>query len=120
MRIDNQLPGGNVIVQQIDGHNALLKRELRDTAGNWFYWKFRAEFDEPDTGFRQSGHLADHSFVATAGNSDTNHLTKPYYLRGSQIRFAPGPSIRGEEICSSDRPKTAGANHLPIIPHEPN
>ena len=47
MKIDNQLPGGNVIVEKIDGHNAVLKRELRDTAGNWFYWKFRAEFDEP-------------------------------------------------------------------------
>ena len=47
MRIDNQLPGGNIIVEKIDGHNAVLKRELRDTAGNWFYWKFRAEFDEP-------------------------------------------------------------------------
>ena len=46
MRIDNNLPGGNIQVELIEGHKAFLRREMRGTAGDWFYWKFRVAFDE--------------------------------------------------------------------------
>ena len=85
MRIDNQLPGGNVIVQQIDGHNALLKRELRDTAGNWFYWKFRAEFDEP----------GDYAFTFLEGASVGN--------RGAAISTDHGKSWTWGGVSEEDK-----------------
>ena len=44
IQIDAQLPGGNIIVKAIDGNQVLLNREMRDTKGNWIYWKFRAVF----------------------------------------------------------------------------
>ena len=45
MIIDSSLPGGNIVVKQIDGCNVTLSRELRDTTYHWIYWKFRAVFD---------------------------------------------------------------------------
>ena len=44
IQIDAQIPGGNIIVKSIDGHQVLLNRELRDTKGNWIYWKCRVVF----------------------------------------------------------------------------
>ena len=46
IRIDTQIPGGNVIVQTIDHNKITLKKDLRNTAGDWFYWMFKAEFFE--------------------------------------------------------------------------
>ena len=44
IQIDAQIPGGNIIVKAIDDSQVLLNREMRDTKGNWIYWKFRAVF----------------------------------------------------------------------------
>ena len=42
MKIDTDIPGGNVLVLSSDEREALLKKDLRDTEGDWFYWCFRA------------------------------------------------------------------------------
>ncbi|MDP6634142.1 MAG: peptidase M14 [Phycisphaerae bacterium] len=39
--IDADYPGGNIIVERIDGDVVYLRQDLRDTAGWWFYWSFR-------------------------------------------------------------------------------
>jgi hypothetical protein len=39
--IDADFPGGNIVVDRIDGDVVELHQELRDTEGNWFYWYFR-------------------------------------------------------------------------------
>jgi len=41
LSIDANLPGGNIIVEKIDGNDIYLTQDLRDTEGWWFYWKFR-------------------------------------------------------------------------------
>ena len=42
VKIDGDIPGGNIVVDAIDGDPAvLLHQDLRDTAGDWFYWHFR-------------------------------------------------------------------------------
>lgn len=46
MLIDQNLPGGNVVVKGRAGASVTLGREMRDTVGPWFYWKFRAVFDD--------------------------------------------------------------------------
>jgi hypothetical protein len=40
-QVDADFPGGNIIVDKIDGDNVHLHQDLRDTAGDWFYWHFR-------------------------------------------------------------------------------
>jgi len=39
--IDADFPGGNVIVDRVDGDVVHLRPDLRDTEGWWFYWSFR-------------------------------------------------------------------------------
>jgi len=39
--IDAHYPGGNIIVDRIDGDTIHLRPDLRDTEGWWFYWNFR-------------------------------------------------------------------------------
>jgi hypothetical protein len=39
--IDADYPGGNILVEKIDGDIVELQQDLRDTEGWWFYWNFR-------------------------------------------------------------------------------
>lgn len=41
IRVDADFPGGNIVVDSIVGDTVTLHQDLRDTAGNWFYWHFR-------------------------------------------------------------------------------
>jgi len=41
IRVDADFPGGNIVVDSIAGDTVTLHQDLRDTAGNWFYWCFR-------------------------------------------------------------------------------
>ncbi len=38
--IDADYPGGNIVVERIDGDTVQLRPDLRDTQGWWFYWNF--------------------------------------------------------------------------------
>ena len=42
MQIDCDFPGGNIIVDEIDGDVVRVHQDLRDTDRDWFYWCFRA------------------------------------------------------------------------------
>ena len=39
--IDSDFPGGNIVVDSVDGDLISLHQELRDTTVDWFYWYFR-------------------------------------------------------------------------------
>ena len=39
--VDTAIPGGNGIVEKVEGDTVLLRQDLRDTAGDWFYWHVR-------------------------------------------------------------------------------
>ncbi len=41
MKIDANLPGGNIVVERIEGDEAWVHQDLRTTQGSWFYWYFR-------------------------------------------------------------------------------
>ena len=41
LEIDAAFPGGNILVDRIEGDAVHLRQDLRDTAGDWFYWAFR-------------------------------------------------------------------------------
>ncbi len=41
LRIDADFPGGNIIVDRMNGDRVLLRQDLRDTPRWWFYWCFR-------------------------------------------------------------------------------
>ncbi|MGE5296371.1 MAG: M14 family zinc carboxypeptidase, partial [Solirubrobacterales bacterium] len=39
--VDANYPGGNIVVERIEGDTVQLRPDLRDTDGWWFYWSFR-------------------------------------------------------------------------------
>lgn len=41
--VDAELPAGNIVVEEIAGDAVRLRPDLRDTAGDWFYWAFRVK-----------------------------------------------------------------------------
>ncbi len=41
LNVDADFPGGNIIVDKIEGDTVSLRQDLRDTNGQWFYWQFR-------------------------------------------------------------------------------
>ena len=40
LNIDAHFPGGNIVVESIDGDVVDLHQDLRDTTTDWFYWCF--------------------------------------------------------------------------------
>lgn len=41
LRVDADIPGGNIVVDKIGAADIHVHQDLRDTAGDWFYWHFR-------------------------------------------------------------------------------
>jgi len=41
LSVDADFPGGNVVLERIDGDSVLVHQDLRDTTEWWFYWHFR-------------------------------------------------------------------------------
>lgn len=41
LRVTGDFPGGNILVDKIEGDTVWLRQDLRDTKGYWFYWNFR-------------------------------------------------------------------------------
>lgn len=39
--IDCDFPGGNIVLEKIEGDTVFLHQDLRDTTTDWFYWYFR-------------------------------------------------------------------------------
>lgn len=41
--VDAAFPGGNIVVDKVEGDEVALHQDLRDTEGDWFYWHFRVQ-----------------------------------------------------------------------------
>ncbi len=41
VQVDCDFPGGNILVDRLEGDEVFLKQDSRDTKGFWFYWSFR-------------------------------------------------------------------------------
>lgn len=78
LQVDADIPGGNIVVDRIEGDNIHLHQDLRDTAGDWFYWHFRVR--------------------GAAGRTLTFHFSKdhrnPIGVRGPAISTDGGKSWR--------------------------
>src|SRR5262245_26439423 len=75
-QVDADFPGGNIVVERIDGDNVYLHPDLRDTAGDWFYWYFRVR--------------------GASGRTLTFHFTKgnPLGVRGPAVSTDGGQNWR--------------------------
>ena len=41
--VEADYPGGNMIVDKIDGNEVFLHQDMRDSDGVWFYWSWRSD-----------------------------------------------------------------------------
>jgi len=41
IQVDCSFPGGNILLDSIEGDTVTVHQDLRDTQGDWFYWYFR-------------------------------------------------------------------------------
>ena len=41
LSVTADFPGGNVVLERIDGDTVLVHQDLRDTTEWWFHWYFR-------------------------------------------------------------------------------
>jgi hypothetical protein len=41
IRVDAEFPGGNIVVDGVEGDSVRVHQDLRDTPRDWFYWQFR-------------------------------------------------------------------------------
>jgi hypothetical protein len=48
-QIDSEFPGGNIVVESIDGDEVRVHQDLRDTSSDWFYWCLRVRGAERRT-----------------------------------------------------------------------
>jgi len=39
--VDAAFPGGNIVLEKVEGDAIFVHQDLRDTAGDWFFWHFR-------------------------------------------------------------------------------
>lgn len=39
--LDADFPGGNILLEKVEGDEVYLRQELRDSTSGWFYWAFR-------------------------------------------------------------------------------
>lgn len=41
IQVDANFPGGNILLEKIEGDTVTIRQDRRDTEGFWFYWNFR-------------------------------------------------------------------------------
>lgn len=42
LEITDRIPAGNILVESVSASDALIRQDLRDTEGDWFWWCFEA------------------------------------------------------------------------------
>jgi hypothetical protein len=64
LQIDCDFPGGNIILERIDGDDVYIRQDLRDTQGHWFYWYMRVQ---GAAGRTLRFHFTDGDVIGTCG-----------------------------------------------------
>lgn len=87
VNIDADFPGGNIIVDSIQGDTIWLHQDFRDTVGYWFYWYFRV--------CGAAGRTLDFHFTRLNGN----HICKGPQPKGSaMLDWADPIGVRGPAV----------------------
>jgi hypothetical protein len=136
LEIHAEIPAGNIIVERVTGNEALIRQDLRDTEGDWFWWCFEARAPRPvEARFRFTGSnvigtrgpavstdggltwrwlgrtaVEDKSFVYRfePGTPAARFAFAMPYTERDLVRFLNGrKSIRTEPLCQTRKGRTA-------------
>jgi len=100
--VDCRFPGGNILLDGIEGNTVTLHQDLRDTQGDWFDWYFRvrgAAGRTPDFKFTRGNPIGVRSpAVSTDGGKNWQWLEKET-VRGPIFRYTFPSNAREVRFC---------------------
>jgi hypothetical protein len=79
--IDDRFPGGNIVVERIEGDQVDLRPDLRDTQGWWFYWNFRVRGAQGRT---LNFHFVDRNPIGVRGPAISKDQGRSWAWMGAQ------------------------------------
>jgi hypothetical protein len=88
LSVDCDYPGGNIIVERIEGNDIYVHQDLRDTQGDWFYWNFRV-IGAADRTF--TVHFTGSNVIGVRGPAVSSD-------RGRSWRWLGADSVRGQSF----------------------
>lgn len=103
--VDAGFPGGNILLEKIEGDTVLVRPDLRDTQGDWFYWHFRVREAAGRTllfKFTKSNPVGVLGAAASLDGGETWSWTGKESLQGaSAFRYAFPPGAPEARFCVS-------------------
>ena len=96
IRVDAAIPGGNIVVDSIEGDAIGVHQDLRDTEGPWFYWSFRVL---GAAGRTLDVHFTDGNVIGVRGPAVSTDLGRSWRwlgaeaVQGARFRYAVPPRI---------------------------
>ena len=104
LQIDGNFPGGNIVVDAIEGDAVFLHQDLRDTKGDWFYWCFRVR---GATGRTLTFHFTKGDVIAAMGPACSTDGGKTWKWLGREIVKAatqPGRPVPDSRDAKDAKP----------------
>lgn len=102
IRVDADFPGGNIIVEEIEGDQVSIHQDLRDTKGDWFYWSFRVRGAQgKELTFRFTGGpvIGNRGPAVSAEGGTEWRWLGPEAVKGTSFRFAFPPGAGDTRFC---------------------
>lgn len=102
--IDTAFPGGNIIVNRIEGDTVYLRPDLRDTSTWWFYWSFRVRGAAGRTltfQFEGRSPIGTQGPAVSADNGDTWTWLGPNAVEKSSFKYTFDAQNREVRFCFS-------------------
>jgi hypothetical protein len=91
LRIDADYPGGNVVLDRVEGDHVFLHQDLRDTKGWWFYWGFRVR----DAGARRlTFHFTNENVIGVRGPAVSRDAGATWEWLGTDTVRATSEGVR--------------------------
>lgn len=106
--VDCDYPGGNIVVDRIDGDHVYVHQDLRDTDRDWFYWYFRVRGAEGRT---LTVHFTDTNVIGGRGPAVSND-------RGKTWRWLGTESVRDQSFiyhCQTDETEVRFCFAMPYV-----
>src|SRR6056297_1339773 len=109
LTVDADYPGGNIIVERIDGDTVILKQDLRDNARWWFYWNFRVR--DVAAGRKLTFRFTNKSVFGTQGPvvSEDDGLT---------WAWLGAKTVQGDSFSSTFPPDTKSVRFAFALPYQ--
>ena len=101
-RVDCDFPGGNIILDRIEGDHVYLHQDPRDTSGFWFYWYFRVRGAEGRT---LTFHFTEGNVIGVRGPAVSSDGGENWSwlgadsVKGSSFGYSFGPAVEEVRFC---------------------